>query len=221
MTSSRSSLRRDPDRCLSSHRRHLKNAVPQGRPAPRTTLALTDVCLDPFGIRVVAAPLRYCRRIRWNEKAAVVREPGADWSEIAFALNAARAALVQRARDARSSAGHVAAPGSPMELDCSPWREDEVAVVCFRDGAPLDKLTRCSTCGEHFVQFSTWQGAVCSDKCRPTRPSRAKAPQAKECRVCGTAFATTRPTVVSCSMKCRVALRRSDEALPALRNRRR
>jgi hypothetical protein len=139
-------------------------------------VALSDVRLDPFGIRVVAAPLRYCRRIRWNEKAAVVREPGADWSEIAAALNTARAALVQRASDARSPAGHVAAQDHPKALDCSPWREDEVAVVCFQDGAPLDKLTRCSTCGEHFVQFAAWQGAVCSDKCRPMRPSRSKSP---------------------------------------------
>jgi hypothetical protein len=178
MTSSRSSRQRDSDRCLTSRRRRLKNAAPHGKPAPRTKLALTDVRLDPFGMRVVAAPLRYCRRIRWNDKAAVVREPCADWSEIAIALNRARAALSQRAGDARSSAAHVAPPDSPMELDRSPWREDEVAVVCFQDGAPLDKLMRCSTCNEHFVQFSAWQGTVCSDKCRPVRASRAKPPQA-------------------------------------------
>jgi uncharacterized membrane protein len=46
-------------------------------------------------MRVCAAPLRYCRRVRWNDKAIVLREPGADWSAVTAALDTAREALYE------------------------------------------------------------------------------------------------------------------------------
>ena len=177
--------------------------------APKLKLRLEDVRLDSFGIRVIAAALRYCPRVLWNSRFMVLREPGADWSEVASAINKAREARYQQYLDTRGAFRHNDPPRSRQELECAPWTEDEVAIVCWPEGAPLDELGRCSTCGDHFARFSTRQGTICSDKCKPKRPSQAKRRDPRVCQCCGTTFAPKRFTTVACSAKCRVAIYRA------------
>ena len=80
-------------------------------------MTLGDVRLDTPGGRVAAAPLQYCRRVAWNDKTVVMREAGADWSEIAAALNEKREARYQQYLDAHKSSGRSDAPRTSAELD--------------------------------------------------------------------------------------------------------
>lgn len=56
-----------------------------------------------------------------------------------------------------------------------------VAAFCWQDGTPLYELVRRRSCGGHFVQISTSQETVFSDKRKPERLSQAMPEQAKVC----------------------------------------
>ena len=56
----------------------MNKAALETKTAPTTKGAPNHVRLDPFCIRVHAGPLRFCGSVRWNDKAAVPREPDAD-----------------------------------------------------------------------------------------------------------------------------------------------
>jgi hypothetical protein len=70
------------------------------------------------------------------------------------------------------------APLSRTNPDCAMERA-WVAAFCWQDGAPLDELVRCRTCGDHLVQSSTSQEMVFPDKRKPKRLSQALPERAK------------------------------------------